>query len=194
MTAMGVPGVYTFDFYDGWAPNYMFWIANMRNSIGRFYETQAARNASNYILNLNVDRQWHRPNTPLRQVVWSIRNNVNLQQSGLLIAMKEVADNRVEYLNNFYVKSQRSVAKARAEGPAAYVFPASDVRIGQQAAAARADAAPRPRGAPDVVGRNGGRARHPGGQLRDPHGPAVLPCRGHDAGPAILQPERPAPL
>jgi hypothetical protein len=133
MTAFGVPGVYTFDFYDGWAPNYMFWTANMRNSIGRFYETQAARNASNYLLSSNVDRQWHRPNTPLRQVVWSIRNNVNLQQSALLIALKEVADNRNEYLQNFYLKSQRSVAKARAEGPAAYIFPASDPRPGQQA-------------------------------------------------------------
>jgi hypothetical protein len=133
MTALGVPGVYTFDFYDGWAPNYMFWIANMRNSIGRFYETQAARNAANYVLTTNVDRQWHRPNTPLRQVVWSIRNNVNLQQSGLLIALREVADNRVEYLQNFYTKSARSVAKARTEGPAAYVFPATDPRHGQQA-------------------------------------------------------------
>jgi hypothetical protein len=133
MTAFGVPGVYTFDFYDGWAPNYMFWIANMRNSIGRFYETQAARNASNYVLTSNVDRQWHRPSTPLRQVVWSIRNNVNLQQSALLIALKEVADNRAEYLQNFYLKGQRSVAKARAEGPAAYVFPSTDARHGQQA-------------------------------------------------------------
>jgi hypothetical protein len=133
LTALGVPGVYTFDFYDGWAPNYMFWTANMRNSIGRFYETQASRNASNYVLTANVDRQWHRPNTPLRQVVWSIRNNVNLQQSALLIALKEVADNREEYLRNFYTKGQRSVAKARAEGPAAYVFPATDPRPGQQA-------------------------------------------------------------
>jgi hypothetical protein len=133
MTAFGVPGVYTFDFYDGWAPNYMFWVANMRNSIGRFYETQASRNASNYVLTSNVERQWHRPSTPLRQVVWSIRNNVNLQQSALLIALREVADNRAEYLQNFYVKGQRSVAKARAEGPAAYVFPATDPRPGQQA-------------------------------------------------------------
>ncbi|MBR9988471.1 MAG: hypothetical protein KFH98_01890 [Gemmatimonadetes bacterium] len=133
MTAHGVPGVYTFDFYDGWAPNYMFWIANMRNSIGRFYETQGARNASNYIVNANIDRQWHRPNTPLPAVVWSMRNNVNLQQSALLIALREVADNREEFLGNYYLKSQRSVAKARAEGPAAYVFPASETRRGQQA-------------------------------------------------------------
>ncbi|HZD04779.1 MAG TPA: M14 family zinc carboxypeptidase, partial [Longimicrobiales bacterium] len=40
MTALGVPGIYTHNYYDGWAPNYMFWIANMRNAIGRFYETQ----------------------------------------------------------------------------------------------------------------------------------------------------------
>lgn len=133
MTAFGVPGVYTHDFYDGWTPNYMFWVANIHNSIGRFYETQAARDASDYILNTNVDREWHRPNTPLRQVVWSIRNNVNLQQSALLIALYEVATNRQEYLTNFWVKSQRAVQKARLEGPGAWVFPADDPRPGQQA-------------------------------------------------------------
>jgi hypothetical protein len=133
MGAFGVPGVYTHDFYDGWTPNYMFWVAHIHNSIGRFYETQAARDASNYILNTSVDREWHRPNTPLRQVVWSIRNNVNLQQSALLIALNEVATNREEYLRNFWIKSERSIAKARVEGPAAYVFPADDPRPGQQA-------------------------------------------------------------
>lgn len=133
MTAFGVPGVYTYDFYDGWAPNYMFWIANMRNAIGRFYETQGAGDASNRIVRTNVDRQWHRPSTPLREVVWSIRNNVNLQQSALLIALREVAENRTEYLSNYWLKSKRAVAKATTEGPAAYVMPASDPRPGQQA-------------------------------------------------------------
>lgn len=133
MTAFGVPGVYTHDFYDGWSPNYMFWVAHLHNSIGRFYETQGARNASDYILETNVDRQWHRPNTPLREVVWSIRNNTNLMQSALLIALNEVATNREEYARNFWLKGQRAVAKARMEGPAAYVFPADDPRPGQQA-------------------------------------------------------------
>jgi hypothetical protein len=41
MTKRGVPGVYTFNFYDGWVPNYMFWIGVTHNSIGRFYETQS---------------------------------------------------------------------------------------------------------------------------------------------------------
>lgn len=132
MTAWGVPGVYTFDFYDGWAPNYLFWIANMRNSIGRFYETQASRDASTHIVRTNVDRQWHRPSTPLPEVVWGIRNNVNLQQSALLIALHEVAVEREEFLRNFWEKSKRAVAKATTEGPAAYVFSADDPRKGQQ--------------------------------------------------------------
>ena len=133
MTALGVPGVYTHDFYDGWAPNYMFWVANMHNAIGRFYETQGAGNGATRVLRTNVERQWHRPNTPLREVMWSIRNNVNMQQSALLIAMNYVASNKEEFLRNFYRKSQRSVAKATTEGPAAYVFPGNDPRPGQQA-------------------------------------------------------------
>jgi hypothetical protein len=133
MTAWGVPGIYTYDFYDGWAPNYVFWMAHLHNSIGRFYETQAARDGGNYLLNLNVDRQWHRPNTPLQQVVWSLRNNVNLQQSAILLAMHEVATHSEEFLQNFHLKGKRSVAKARTEGPAAYVLPSDDPRPGQQA-------------------------------------------------------------
>jgi hypothetical protein len=133
MTAFGVPGVYTHDFYDGWAPNYMFWIANMRNAIGRFYETQGAGDGSTRVISSNVERSWARPNTPLRQVMWSIRNNVNMQQSAILIAMNYVATNHEEFLENFYRKSKRSVAKATTEGPAAYVFPADDARPGQQA-------------------------------------------------------------
>ncbi len=133
MTAFGVPGVYTHDFYDGWGANYMMWVAHMRNSIGRFYETQGAGDASTRIIRSDVERQWHRPSTPLSEVVWGIRNNVNLQQSAVLIAMHEVAANGEEFLRNFYAKSERSVAKARNEGPAAYVLPADDPRPGQQA-------------------------------------------------------------
>ncbi|MGH7500792.1 MAG: M14 family zinc carboxypeptidase [Longimicrobiales bacterium] len=133
MAAFGVPGVYTHDFYDGWAPNYMMWVANMRNAIGRFYETQGAGDASTRIVRQDVDRQWHRPNTPLPEVVWSIRNNVNLQQSAILIAMNEVATHRSEFLRNLRQKAKRSIAKAQTEGPAAYVFPADDPRPGQQA-------------------------------------------------------------
>ena len=41
MAKRSVPGVWTYNYYDGWVPNYMFWIGVTHNSIGRFYETQS---------------------------------------------------------------------------------------------------------------------------------------------------------
>ena len=41
MAKRGVPGVWTYGFYDGWVPNYMFFIAHTKNAVGRFYEVQS---------------------------------------------------------------------------------------------------------------------------------------------------------
>jgi len=130
MTKRGVPGVWTHGFYDGWAPNYMFYVANGHNSIGRFYETygNGGADTQDRVVGPQSNRDWFRPNPPLPRVRWSLRNNVNLQQSAILIAMNYVAQNKDKFLNNFYLKSKRSVAKAKTEGPAAYVLPASDTR------------------------------------------------------------------
>jgi hypothetical protein len=133
MTREGVPGVWTHNFYDGWAPNYAFYAANGHNAIGRFYETQGAGDGGTRIITNSTDRAWYRPNPPVASTVWSIRNNVNMQESAILIGMNYVAANREKYLENFYLKSKRSVAKPKNEGPSAYVFPASDPRLGQQA-------------------------------------------------------------
>ena len=130
MTQRGVPGVWTHGFYDGWAPNYMFYVANGHNSIGRFYETfgNGGADTMDRVIGAQSGRDWFRPNPPLPRVKWSIRNNINLQQSALLIAMNYVANNKDKFLNNFYIKSQRSIAKARTEGPAAYVLPGDETR------------------------------------------------------------------
>jgi hypothetical protein len=131
MTKRGVPGVWTHGFYDGWAPNYMFYAANGHNAIGRFYETFGNGGADTRERKLQpsqTNRSWYRPNPPLPKVKWSIRNNVNLQQSGLLLAMNFLANNKARFLENFYLKSKRSVMKATNEGPAAWVIPADDPR------------------------------------------------------------------
>ncbi|HEY2931927.1 MAG TPA: M14 family zinc carboxypeptidase [Acidobacteriota bacterium] len=130
MTKRGVPGVWTHGFYDGWAPNYMFYVANGHNAIGRFYETFGGRGADTEerSVGAQAQRAWFRPNPPLSRVKWSIRNNINLQQSAILLAMSFVADNKDRFLNNFYLKSARSVAKAKNEGPAAYVIPGDVAR------------------------------------------------------------------
>jgi hypothetical protein len=131
LTRRGVPGVWTHGFYDGWAPNYMFYVANGHNAIGRFYETFGNNGADTMdrTVTQQATRDWYRPNPPHSRVKWSLRNNVNMQQSGILLAMNFVANNKERFLQNFYVKSQRSVAKAANEGPAAYVVPANQSRL-----------------------------------------------------------------
>ena len=136
LTRRGVPGVWTHGYYDGWAPNYMFYVANGHNSIGRFYETFGAGGADTgerTVPATSTSRTWYRPNPPLPRVNWSLRNNINLQESGILLAMTGVANSRTQYLSNFYLKSLRSVRKAANEGPAAWVLPADDPRPGNAA-------------------------------------------------------------
>jgi hypothetical protein len=131
MTKRGVPGVWTHGFYDGWAPNYMLYIATGHNSIGRFYETFGNGGADTRERTLGANqtsRVWYRPNPPFPRVNWSMRNNVNLQQSAILFAMNFVAREKERFLNNFYLKSKRSIAKASNEGPAAYIIPGDTPR------------------------------------------------------------------
>src|SRR5262245_1363737 len=135
MTRRGVPGIWTHGFYDGWAPNYMFYVANGHNSIGRFYETfgNGGADTQDRVVTQQSNRDWFRPNPPLPRVKWSMRNNINLQQSALLLAINYVANNKDRFLDNFYIKSKRAVAKARTEGPAAYLLPADDPRPNEAA-------------------------------------------------------------
>jgi len=131
MTKRGVPGVWTHGFYDGWAPNYMFYVANGHNAIGRFYETfgNGGADTIDRTVTQQARRDWFRPNPPHSRVRWSLRNNVNMQQSGVLLALNFVANNKERFLQNFYIKSKRSVAKATNEGPAAYVVPGDQSRL-----------------------------------------------------------------
>jgi Zinc carboxypeptidase len=133
MTKRGVPGVWTYGFYDGWAPNYMFWTGMGHNTIGRFYETFGNRYPSteNRVVRAQSERAWFRPNPALPTVRWSLRNNVNYQQSGLLLALSDMADRREHFLQQFYLLGKRSIAKAANEGPAAWVFDGAQKRQGQ---------------------------------------------------------------
>jgi hypothetical protein len=133
LTRKGLPGVWTHGFYDGWAPNYMFWVAFGHNSIGRFYETfgNLVPSTEQRVIRGPSQRAWFRPNPPLPAVRWSLRDNVNYQESGALLALANVAANRAHFLEEYWTLGKRSVAKAHTEGPAAYVFDASQPRRGQ---------------------------------------------------------------
>ena len=136
MTKMGMPGVFTHGTFDTWTPGYMMFIAATHNGISRLYETFGNGGADTLERTLGPNdtaRTWYRQNPPLPKARWSQRNNNNYQQTGLLVSLNHFADNKNLFLKNFYLKSKRSILKARTEGPAAYVFPGDDPRLGPQA-------------------------------------------------------------
>ncbi|MBM3752219.1 MAG: hypothetical protein FJW21_13755 [Acidimicrobiia bacterium] len=137
MTRMGMPGVFAFGTFDTWSPGYLMFIAATHNGISRLYETFGnggnADTRERTLSAAQTSRTWYRQNPPLPKVMWSLRNNNNYQQTGLLVSLGYFANNRRQFLWNFYEKSKRSILKATIEGPAAYVLPANDPRLGTQA-------------------------------------------------------------
>jgi hypothetical protein len=126
LTKRGLPGVWTHGFYDGWAPNYMLGIAQFRNSMGKFYETYTSGGADCQIVNLqaaSTSKEWYRPNPPVNGIKWCIRSNINYQQSGVLIALKYVADNRDTFMEDFALKATRMIDRGKTSAPYAFVIP-----------------------------------------------------------------------
>ncbi|AYJ87821.1 hypothetical protein D3Y57_07425 [Sphingomonas paeninsulae] len=127
MTKRNVPGVFTYGFYDGWVPNYLFWIAHTHNSFGRFYEVQSYGPDIQKGLKLApsvTSKEWYRPNPPLPSIDWAPRNNTNIQESALLFALNRVATDRALYLENYWTKSRNAVEVGRTGAINAWVVPA----------------------------------------------------------------------
>ncbi len=136
MTKFGMPGVFAHGNFDTWSPGYLMFIAATHNGISRLYETFGNAGADTVERTLSADdysRTWYRQNPPLPRAKWSQRNNNNYQQTALLTSLHYFSNNNKLFLKNFYVKSKRSVEKPKNEGPAAYVFPGDDPRLGNQA-------------------------------------------------------------
>jgi hypothetical protein len=137
MAKRNVPGVWTYGFYDGWTPNYLFYVAHAHNATGRFYEVQSY-GPDNYVVRppaTTTSREWFRPNPPLATINWGPRNNTNIQESAMLLSLSHVAKNREHFLENYWLKNKRSVDKGKNGPTYAWVIPA-----GQHKKADAADA------------------------------------------------------
>jgi hypothetical protein len=136
MTKFGMPGVFAHGNFDTWSPGYLMFMAATHNGISRLYETFGNAGADTVERSLSPDeyqRTWYKQNPPLPKAKWSQRNNNNYEQSALLTTLFYFSNNSKVFLKNFYLKSKRSVEKPKNEGPSAYVFPAGDPRLGNQA-------------------------------------------------------------
>lgn len=132
LQAQGLPGVWVWGFWDGWWPGYLVSVANNHHSVGRFYETFGNSHPGTFERDLSdveflgeevTGVEWYRPWPPDEEVTWSLRNNTNYMQAGVLEALHLAARHRVALLSDGWVKARRSLERGRDEAPHAWVFP-----------------------------------------------------------------------
>jgi hypothetical protein len=131
-TKLGLQGVWTWGFYDGWYPGYILWVSNNHNATGRFYETFGNSNPNTFERELDEHqyagtrvntREWYRAWPPDKTVKWSLRNNTNYMQTAALASLQLAARHGDELLFDFWTKGRNGIEAGRTERPHAFVIP-----------------------------------------------------------------------
>jgi hypothetical protein len=136
MIKYGMPGVWTHAFVDMWSPGYLGFMSSNHNGMLRMYETFGNGGANTMKRKVDsgeatgggrispTSREWYRPLPPYKEVVWSMRNNTNYMQTGVLSALQLTSSFPKVILENFYRKSRNSIESGKKEAPFGYVMPA----------------------------------------------------------------------
>jgi hypothetical protein len=137
MIKYGMPGVWTHAFVDMWYPGYMGFMASNHNGMLRMYETFGNGGANTMKRRIastgegamgagsgQTSREWYRPLPPYAEVEWSLRNNTNYMETGVLSALELTSAFPRAVLENFYRKSRNSIESGKKDAPFGYVIPA----------------------------------------------------------------------
>src|SRR5581483_11571671 len=132
----GMPGVWTHGYVDMWSPGYLGFMSSNHNGMLRMYETFGNGGANTMKRNVaspeggggpgggQTTREWYHPLPPYKTVVWSMRNNTNYMETGVLSALELTSLFSKTVLQNFYEKSRNSIESGKKEEPYGYVLPA----------------------------------------------------------------------
>ncbi|MCZ6778674.1 MAG: M14 family zinc carboxypeptidase [Acidobacteria bacterium] len=145
LSSLGMPGVWTWAFGEGWGHMFLDSMAVNHNSIGRGYETFGITSADTMDVKLNLQgqkyagklvtrRTWHRPWPPHRTFRWSLRNNTNYMQTGVLSILQYTALHGQEMLRDFWRKGRRAIDLGMNGPPYAIAIPEEQSDRGRLAA------------------------------------------------------------
>jgi len=137
LTKYGMPGVWTHGYVDEWSPGYVGFMSTNHNGLFKMYETFGNGGATTELRHVKpvagpgedlhgndqTEREWFRPNPPYKTVEWSMRNNTNYMETGVLTGLQAVSENAQQILENFYRKSRNSIEAGRTEAPYAFIIP-----------------------------------------------------------------------
>ncbi|MBS0375650.1 MAG: hypothetical protein JSR73_13815 [Proteobacteria bacterium] len=127
MNGLGMPGVSTWNFGEGFSHLYLDSVAMNHNAVGRGYETWGNGSAETLTWTLppeDTSREWWRlVPPPSGEFTWSARDNVNYNETGALAALDWSALHARELLGNYYRKGYHAWRKGLEEPPYAFVVP-----------------------------------------------------------------------
>jgi hypothetical protein len=128
LTALGMPGVWTWNFGDDFAHLYLDAIATNHNADGRGYETFGNGTAETLIPqqpSMDTSVEWYRPAPPPAQGTfrWSARDNVNYNETAMLAALDDTAQQSKALLHNYYLKALHSWRRGIDEAPYGFIIP-----------------------------------------------------------------------
>jgi hypothetical protein len=149
LSKYGMPGVWTHGYVDMWSPGYLAFMSSNHNGMIRMYEIQGYNGANTQKMRLTPppggrgsgqapadaaavtagrgnqsQREWYRPWPASGEFDWSLRNNTNYGETGVLTALQYTSTMPKIVLENFYQKSRNSIDAARKDAVAGYVIPA----------------------------------------------------------------------
>jgi hypothetical protein len=136
MIGYGMPGVWTHGYVDMWSPGYLGFMSSNHNGMLRMYETFGNGGANTMKRRVTAPeggvggasqttREWYRPLPAYKEVVWSMRNNTNYMETGVITALELASSFPQVVLENFYRKSRNSVESGKKYAPFGYVIPAN---------------------------------------------------------------------
>jgi len=141
LTKYGMPGVWNHGYVDAWSPGYVAIMATNHNGLMRFYEIFGNAGATTMERTIAppsspaiiggggggfgdfTKRQWYRPNPPYKTVLWSMRDNTNYAETGVLNSLQFVSTFPQVILENFYVKSRNALNAGTKEAPYGFILP-----------------------------------------------------------------------
>ncbi len=138
MDRYGMPGVWTHAFVDMWSPGYLGFMSSNHNGMMRMYEIFGNAGANTMLRHIfredepdagptgnATKREWYRPWPPYKEVDWSMRDNTNYMETGVLSALEMTAAFPQVILEDFYKKSRNSIDSGKKDAPFAYIIPAN---------------------------------------------------------------------
>ena len=154
MAKYGMPGVWTHGYVDMWSPGYLAFMSSNHNGMIRMYEIQGTSGANTHEAaarqperaggrrrrggaagapdaaaitagrSNQAQRDWFRPWPATGEFDWSLRNNTNYGETGVLTALQYTAAFPNVILENFYQKSRNSIDAGKTDAVAGFIIPA----------------------------------------------------------------------